>query len=37
MQEKFIHFNNLKSSIDHRWTSLDMAEVDALSATYQPR
>lgn len=32
MQEQFIHFNNLQHSIDHYWTSLDMAEVDALSA-----
>lgn len=33
MQNKSIHFNNLQYSADHYWTSLDMAEVDALSAT----
>lgn len=37
MQDKFIHFNDLKHSINHYWASLDMAEVDALSAIYQPR
>lgn len=37
MQSKFIYFNDLQNLTDHYWTPLDMAEVDALSATYQPR
>lgn len=32
MLKKFILFNNLQHYIDHYWASLDMAEVDALSA-----
>jgi hypothetical protein len=37
MQNKSIHFNGLQHSIGHYWTPLDMAEVDALSATIQPQ
>lgn len=37
MQKESILFNNLQCSFDHYWTSLDMAEVDALSAIYQPK
>ena len=33
IQNKSIHFNNLQYTSDHYWTSLDMAEVDALSAS----
>ena len=35
MLKKFILFNNLQHYIDHYWASLDMAEVDALSAKDQ--
>lgn len=35
MPIKSIRFNDLQHSTDHYWTSLDMAEVDALSAKDQ--
>lgn len=35
MQKKSIFFNDLYKFIGHYWTSLDMAEVDALSAKNQ--
>jgi len=35
MPIKSIRFNDLQHSTDHYWTSLDMAEVDALSAKNQ--